>query len=79
MKPILLLLISSLLLAEVHTFNKVNFNGTTLEMVRLELDSGYKLFYKGKLLDKKYVVRSCRAKEGFCIKEGNYDVKWIRK
>lgn len=81
MKPILLTLIASLLLAETHNFREVNHNGKTLKNVELILNSsklGFDIRYEGKLLKRgAYMIVSCKTKERFCLVENDSMYNWL--
>ena len=81
MKLILLTLITSILMAETHHFKEVNFNGTTLKNVTLIINNNsFNIWYQNKLLkDGKYMIISCKAKEGFCLIKNESYYNWINK
>lgn len=80
---LLLLLITSLLLAETHHFKEVNHHGKTLKNVELILNKsklGFDIRYQDKLLKRgAYMIVSCKTREGFCLVTGNSYYNWRDK
>ena len=83
MKHLLVLLISSLLIAETHNFKEVNHNGKTLKNVQLVLNDsqlGFDIWYKERLLKRgAYMIVSCREKERFCLVENASNFNWLEE
>lgn len=78
---LLLILISALLLAQesTHNFQAVNFYGNTLDNVQLILDDDnhtFTVYYKGKPLNPKLMIISCKRPEGFCLVRSETNEGW---
>lgn len=74
-----ILLAASLLTAETHNFKEVNFNGAVLKNVSLVMNNNsFNIWYKDKLLKNgKYMIISCKTREGFCLVEKDSICSWI--
>ena len=78
----LLIFLALSLTADTHTFREVNHNGTTLKNVQLVFNNkqqSYSIWYNDKILkNRAYKIVSCKAREGFCLVDGAYDLSQLK-